>query len=240
MARVTVRPTPPPSRVNPGPPLEPPLRGYLSFMTAPILLIDNFDSFTYNIVHLLRSLGVPPGDIEVVRNTRLQLRQLSTYQAVISSPGPGLPETSGALLPAVEACIAQDVPYFGICLGLQALGMVCGGRLRRLAQVQHGVQHRCRRDAAHRLLDGLPDEFDVGRYHSWVIDEAGAPEALETLASTDGGVIQAAAHRTARAYGVQFHPESIMSPEAGPTIVGNFLRIAGVGARPAYATETAA
>ena len=199
----------------------------------PILLIDNFDSFTYNIVHLLRSLGVPLGDIEVVRNTRLQLGQLPTYRAVVSSPGPGLPETSGALLAAVETCLREDVPYFGICLGLQALGMVCGGRLRRLSQVQHGVQHSCHRDAHHPLLAGLPDDFDVGRYHSWVVDEAAVPPALQVLASTEGGVVQAAAHRSARAYGVQFHPESIMSPEAGPAILRNFLELA---AAPTHAT----
>ena len=206
--------------------------------SAPILLIDNFDSFTYNIVHLLRSLGVPLGDIEVVRNTRLQLEQLPTYRAVISSPGPGLPETSGSLLPAVAACLEQDIPYFGICLGLQALGMVSGGRLRRLAQVHHGVQHRCRRDVAHALLDGLEAEFDVGRYHSWVIDEAAVPDDLQVLASTDGGVIQAAAHRTAPAYGVQFHPESIMSPVAGPVILRNFL--ASASAQVSVASEAAA
>ena len=191
-----------------------------------LLLIDNFDSFTYNIVHLLRSLGVPPEDIEVVRNTRLRLEELPRYRAVISSPGPGLPETSGLLLPTVEMCLRKNIPYFGICLGLQALGMAAGGKLRRLDEVQHGVQHECDVVERDRLLAGLPDRFDVGRYHSWVIDEDTAPADLRVLASTEGGVIQAVAHRMAPAYGVQFHPESIMSPESGPAILRNFLQIA--------------
>ena len=200
--------------------------------TDRILLIDNFDSFTYNIVHLLRSLGVEPGRIDVVRNTRLELDGLGAYQAVISSPGPGLPETSGALLPALKRCLDARIPYLGICLGLQALGMACGGSLRRLAQVRHGVQHACQLRADDPLFEGLPDEFDVGRYHSWVIDEATLPATLRVTAATDDGVIQAASYVEGPAWGVQFHPESIMSPEAGPRIMANFLSIAAAGLSP--------
>ena len=209
-----------------------------------LLLIDNFDSFTYNIVHLLRSLGVGLEDIDVVRNTRLQLDQLPTYDAVLSSPGPGLPETSGALLGAVRLCLRQNLPYFGVCLGLQALGMATGGKLRRLDRVQHGVQHECRVVERGKLLSGLPDRFDVGRYHSWVIDEDDAPSDLRVLASTEDGVIQAVEHRSAPAFGVQFHPESIMSPESGPAILRNFLDLARAAsatpaaAQPATATTT--
>lgn len=198
-------------------------------MTTPeILLIDNFDSFTYNIVHLLRSLGVDLVHIDVVRNTRVEVARLADYRAVISSPGPGLPETSGHLLAAVEACVDDRRPYLGICLGLQALGMTLGGSLRRLRQVQHGVQHVCSKRCDDPLLRGLGDAFDVGRYHSWVVDEAAAPGDMVVLAESEGGVIQAARHRTAPAWGVQFHPESIMSPEAGPIIMQNFLDLAGV------------
>lgn len=197
-------------------------------MPAHILLVDNFDSFTYNIVHLLRSLGVSPDRIDVVRNTRLRLDRLDAYDAVLSSPGPGLPETSGELLDAVAQCLRQHIPYFGICLGHQALGLAAGGRLRRLAQVRHGVQHACHVAATDPLLDGLTERFDVGRYHSWAIDEAAVPTELRVLAATDDGVIQAIAHHSAPAYGVQFHPESIMSPQAGPTILRNFLRLANV------------
>ncbi len=194
--------------------------------TDRILLIDNFDSFTYNIVHLLRTLGVALDRLDVVRNTRLDLDALIDYQAVISSPGPGLPETSGLLLPALAVCLEQQVPYFGICLGLQALGMAAGGRLRRLAQVRHGVQHACRLTAPSPIFEGLEDEFDVGRYHSWVIDEAALPSTLRVTAATDDGVIQAATYTEGPAFGVQFHPESIMTPEAGRIIVGNFLELA--------------
>ncbi len=199
----------------------------LTTESSRILLIDNFDSFTYNIVHLLRSLGIDADDVEVVRNTRLELDCLGEYDAVVSSPGPGLPETSGQLLATVDICLREQIPYLGICLGLQALGMATGGHLRRLAQVRHGVQHSCRVTSANPLLRGLPEDFDVGRYHSWVIDEATLPDSLNVIAATSDGVIQAAAYAHGPAWGVQFHPESIMSPEAGPIIVGNFLALAG-------------
>ncbi len=190
-----------------------------------ILLIDNFDSFTYNIVHLLRSLGVGLDRMDVVRNTRIDLDAITDYQAVISSPGPGLPETSGLLLPALKICLDERVAYLGICLGLQALGMATGGRLRRLSQVRHGVQHVCKLAAPDPIFAGLGERFDVGRYHSWVIDEATVPVTLRITAATDDGVIQAAAYTEGPAWGVQFHPESIMSPEAGPQIMANFLAL---------------
>ncbi len=192
-----------------------------------VLLIDNYDSFTYNIVHLLRDCGVAADDIIVLRNTEVQPSDLAGFDAVISSPGPGLPEDSGALLPCVQACLAEQIPYLGVCLGHQALGMALGGRLLRLDQVQHGVQHLCSRRAQNPLLTGLSQQFEVGRYHSWVVDPSSLPAGAEVLAiSESDGVIQAICARDSPAFGVQFHPESIMSVDAGPQIMRNFLNMA--------------
>ena len=196
-------------------------------MKAPlrILLIDNFDSFTYNIVHALRDLG--QSELNVLRNHQLPLDRMADYDLVLASPGPGLPEDSGDLLKAVEICLLEKIPYLGICLGLQALGIACGGRLQRLHRVAHGVEEICENLApAHPLFDRLPPKFPIGRYHSWALDPQHLSPQLEVLATTDDGVIQAAAHRIYPAFGVQFHPESIMTAQAGPQILNNVLQIA--------------
>lgn len=189
-----------------------------------VLLIDNYDSFTYNVVHLLRDCGV--GQTTVLRNDVLDVGELHAYDAVIASPGPGLPAESGQLLDAVRVCLAEGLPYLGICLGHQALGEAVGARLAQLEDVRHGVQHVCHVARPHELLDGLKSEFDVGLYHSWVVSDVDLPPDFEPLAFTDYGTIQAAHVPGERAYGLQFHPESIMSPNAGPTIMRNFLHLA--------------
>ena len=196
-----------------------------------LLLIDNYDSFTYNVVHVLRDLGVE--DVDVRRNTQVSAKDIPWYGAVIASPGPGLPCDAGQLMPCIEACLQRELPYLGICLGHQALGEVCGYNLRRIDQVYHGVQDRCTVHRDHALLTGLGEGFDIGRYHSWVVDglvaRGGAvdgEEQLDCLATSADGVCQAMAHRSKPSFGVQFHPESIMAVEAGPSILRNFLTIA--------------
>ena len=190
----------------------------------PLLLIDNYDSFTFNVVHLLRDCG--EHDVVVVRNDELDVHELGRYSAVVASPGPGLPEESGDLLAAVRFCLEHDVPYLGICLGHQALGEACGAQLTQLSRVRHGVQHTCTVSEPHELLEGVPMEFEVGLYHSWVVDDDDMPPSFAPLAYTSYGTIQAAHVPGKRAYGLQFHPESIMSPDVGPRIMRNFLDLA--------------
>lgn len=189
-----------------------------------MLLVDNYDSFTYNVVHLLRDCGAE--QVTVLRNDELDLSELDAYGAVVASPGPGLPSESGQLLDAVRRCLGDGVPYLGICLGHQALGEAVGARLVRLGDVRHGVQHTCHVARPHELFDGLTSEFAVGLYHSWVVSDEDLPPDLEPLAFTSYGTIQAAHVPGERAYGVQFHPESIMSPAAGPRLMRNFLELA--------------
>ena len=186
-----------------------------------ILLIDNYDSFTFNIVHLLREVGV--ADISVKRNTEINMVDLEAYHAVIASPGPGLPAESGSLMKVVRYCLDNDKPYLGICLGHQALGEAVGARLEQLQAVKHGVQEPCTQSCFSRLLKDVPKTFDIGRYHSWVVGKHDLPSVFEVLAESKDGVIQAAKIKDKNAFGLQFHPESIMSAAIGKTILSNFL-----------------
>jgi len=186
-----------------------------------ILLIDNYDSFTYNVVHLLREVGVT--DITVKRNTEIEIAKLINYDAVIASPGPGLPAESGRLLEAVQFCLDNNKPYLGICLGHQALGEAVGAKLQQLSAVKHGIQEPCIQVGKSDLLAGLPRTFDIGRYHSWVVGKENLPAEFEVLATSQDDVIQAAKVKDKIAYGLQFHPESIMSDVVGKTILRNFL-----------------
>ncbi|MFK8055608.1 MAG: aminodeoxychorismate/anthranilate synthase component II [Saprospiraceae bacterium] len=189
-----------------------------------ILLIDNYDSFTFNVVHLLRQAGV--SDITVKRNTALALESLKSYDAVLASPGPGLPSDSGSLMEAVHYCLQHSIPYLGICLGHQALGEAMGAKLKQLDAVKHGVQEPCSQVVSSDLLHKLPSTFEIGRYHSWVVDKDELPSEFEVLAESTDGVIQAASVKGKPAFGLQFHPESIMSEAVGKTILLNFLNLA--------------
>lgn len=189
-----------------------------------ILLIDNYDSFTYNVVHLLREVGADA--VDVVRNTAVDLSSLPGYTAVIASPGPGLPNTSGALPQAVKLCLQTLTPYLGICLGHQALGEATGAVLKRLPQVRHGIQDQIHLLEQDPLFDQLPERLRVGRYHSWIVEELGRPDNFQALARSEDGVLQAARVAGIPAYGLQFHPESIMTAAAGPQILSNFLNLA--------------
>ena len=183
-----------------------------------IVIIDNYDSFTYNLAHLVRELG---GEVTVLRNDRFGLEELEAYDKILLSPGPGIPSEAG-LMPEVIRLYAGRKPILGICLGEQGIGEAFGGTLVNLASVFHGVQTPCRRTADDSLFAGLPDEFPVGRYHSWVVDAATLPACLECTAVSPEGQVMALRHRTLDIRGLQFHPESVLTPD-GAKIIANWL-----------------
>jgi anthranilate synthase component 2 len=184
-----------------------------------ILVLDNYDSFTYNLVHLVRALG---HSVDVARNDRIELAALEAYDKILLSPGPGVPSEAGILLDVVRAYAGRK-SILGVCLGQQAVGEAFGARLVNLAQVYHGVAtdiHVCA--PAEQLFDGLPATFTAGRYHSWVVDATSLPETLEVTATDAQGQIMALRHRTLDVRGVQFHPESVLTPQ-GERIIRNWL-----------------
>lgn len=183
-----------------------------------LLILDNYDSFTYNIVHAVRSLGVNP---DVARNDRIDIAAIADYDKIIISPGPGIPSEAG-ILPEMLAEYADKKSILGICLGHQAIGECFGASLRNLDNVYHGISSTIRITDRDCLFDGLPETIDVGRYHSWVIDRHGLPDDLAVTAVSDDGEIMAVRHRRYDVRGVQFHPESILTP-CGQKILGNWL-----------------
>lgn len=185
-----------------------------------IIIIDNYDSFTYNLAHLVRELGAV---VKVVRNDQFAIEELETFDKIILSPGPGIPEEAGLLLDVIKA-YAGKKPILGVCLGEQAIGQVFGGKLTNLKHVFHGVQTPVFLMKANDsyLFQGLPDVINVGRYHSWVVDQDGFPEQLVTTAVSNEGQIMALRHRTFDIQGIQFHPESILTPD-GKIIISNWL-----------------
>ncbi len=182
-----------------------------------IVIIDNYDSFTYNLSHLVKALGA---DVTVVRNDRFELEDLKVFDKIILSPGPGIPSEAG-LLTNVVRCYAAVKPILGVCLGHQAIGEVFGGKLKNLDKVFHGVAT----EGTHTddpLFADVPQRFTMGRYHSWVVDSDGLPACLEIIAKSDEGQIMALRHKTFNVRGIQFHPESVLTPQ-GDIIVRNFL-----------------
>lgn len=183
-----------------------------------LLILDNYDSFTYNIVHAVRELGAEP---VVRRNDRISLDDVDAFDKIIISPGPGIPSEAGILAALLER-YATSKPILGICLGHQAIGERFGARLRNLAQVYHGIKSTITVTEPDYIFAGLPDKIDVGRYHSWVVDKEGLPDCLEVTAVSPDGEIMAMRHRSLDVRGVQFHPESILTPQ-GMTIIRNWL-----------------
>lgn len=182
------------------------------------VIIDNYDSFTFNLSHLLRELGA---EVTVLRNDCFKLEDLEQYDKIVLSPGPGIPSEAG-LLQSVIRTYAGRKPMLGVCLGHQAIGEVFSGRLTNLAEVFHGVQTLCHITAEDYIFDGLGKTISVGRYHSWVVDTADFPAALEVTAVSDEGQIMALRHRNYDIHGIQFHPESVLTPD-GKRIIENFL-----------------
>lgn len=184
-----------------------------------ILVFDNYDSFTYNIVHALRELGEQP---DVVRNDKVTLDEIEKYDKIIISPGPGIPEEAGILMEVLRR-YADKKPILGVCLGHQAIGENFGAKLLNLPEVFHGVSTPVKVIKKDYLFEGLPETLNVGRYHSWVVDSKSFPtDSLEVLATDSEGMIMALRHKEYDIRGVQFHPESVLTPE-GIKIIENWL-----------------
>lgn len=184
-----------------------------------IVIIDNYDSFTYNLSHLLKEQGA---DVTVVRNDKFELKDLEQYDKIVLSPGPGIPSEAGLLLDVIRTYAGRK-PILGVCLGHQAIGEVFGASLENLKEVYHGVQTEGTQLGNDYIFEGLPERVMMGRYHSWVVAKDSVPECLEVTAMSDDGEIMAMRHRQYDIHGIQFHPESVLTPE-GKTIVGNFLK----------------
>jgi len=187
-----------------------------------ILVLDNYDSFTYNLVQYIRELGFE--DIDVRRNDAITLDEVEHYAAIVLSPGPGLPAEAG-IMPELIRRYAPHKPILGVCLGQQAIGEAFGGTLENLSAVFHGVDtpiEVTRSDEP--LFSGLPSVFRAGRYHSWVVKKEGFPDDLEITAQDEDGAIMALRHKTYNVRGVQFHPESIMT-EHGRQMLANFFEL---------------
>ncbi len=185
-----------------------------------ILIFDNYDSFTYNLLHVVKSLGYT--GVDVIRNDRIDLSSVEQYDKIILSPGPGLPEEAGLLMPLIRQ-YAGTKSILGVCLGHQAIGEVFGAKLENIPFVFHGVQTPIYMTAPDYLFDRIPDEILVGRYHSWIVSKQDFPSELEITAVDKSDDIMALKHRVLDVHGVQFHPESILTPE-GIQIIQNFLQ----------------
>lgn len=182
----------------------------------PVLLLDNFDSFTYNLFDYICDLGY---EVEVVRNDALDFNNLDQYSHIVLSPGPGLPNSAGCMMDLIQHQLTQK-PILGVCLGMQALAMQFGDELFNLDNVRHGIQMNCEKLGESILLEGLPQNFSVGLYHSWAI--SGKSKDLKSTSISSDGVIMSVENTAKKCFGVQFHPESIMTPE-GKNILKNFL-----------------
>ena len=201
-------------------------------VTKMFLLIDNYDSFTYNLYHFLGELGA---QVVVRRNDALTAEAALAMapQGIIMSPGPCDPDRAGICVELVEAA-AGRMPLLGVCLGHQAIGQAFGGRIVRAPTPMHGKLSPIRHDGT-GVFDGLPSPFSATRYHSLVVERASLPDCLKVTAETEDGLIMGLAHRRLPVYGVQFHPESIAS-EHGHRLLANFLRLAGRNAAPLAAS----
>lgn len=187
-----------------------------------VLLIDNYDSFTYNLVHQIE--GVLGYAIEVKKNDEVALSEIEAYDCLVLSPGPGLPDEAGLLKEIIQTYGATK-RIFGVCLGLQAIGEVFGAKLKNLTTVYHGLETKIyKTETDCRLFDGLEAEFNAGRYHSWTIDETTLPKKLLVTGRDEQQEIMSIRHIDYPIYGVQYHPESIMT-EHGDLILSNFFSI---------------
>lgn len=189
-----------------------------------ILIIDNYDSFTYNLVHLVENIISKP--VEVFRNDKISLDEVSQYDKIILSPGPGLPSEAGIMNELIKK-YASEKPILGVCLGHQAIGEAFGGKLINLDKVYHGVAtpvNIIERSEGKDLYNNLPDEIIAGRYHSWIIADVDFPEELIVTARDQNGQIMGIRHQSYPCYGVQFHPESVLTPE-GVKILKNWVEL---------------
>jgi anthranilate synthase component 2 len=185
-----------------------------------ILIIDNYDSFTYNLVHLVNEIGL---QCDVWRNDKFNIEDVDAYDKIILSPGPGIPSEAGLLLDVIKK-YSSTKSIFGVCLGQQAIAEVFGGELYNLKQPMHGIATPIKvTDASEKLFVGLPESFKVGRYHSWVVDEKSIPDVLTVTAiDEEDNSVMALRHKEYDVRGVQFHPESILT-EFGKEMMANWI-----------------
>jgi anthranilate synthase component II len=185
-----------------------------------ILVFDNYDSFTYNLVHLVEK--ITHEKVDVFRNDQISLEAVNAYDKIILSPGPGVPEEAGLLLPLIKKYAATK-SILGVCLGHQAIGQAFGGTLKNLDKVYHGVATKINITDGHApVLKGLGKAIEVGRYHSWIIAMENFPDQLQITAVDENNYIMALQHKTYDVQGVQFHPESVLTPD-GEKIMRNWL-----------------
>ena len=183
-----------------------------------IFLIDNYDSFTYNLLYYLEELGC---EVTVKRNDKFELDEIINYDAILISPGPGIPEEAGKIIEVIKMYF-DTKNIFGVCLGQQAIAEAFGGKLRNLAKVYHGVSSKINLKDSDIIFDNISSDLDVGRYHSWVVEEP-IPDCLEILAYDDKNHIMALKHKELNITGVQFHPESILTNQ-GKEMLKNWLK----------------
>ena len=183
-----------------------------------IVIIDNYDSFTYNLSHLIKEIGA---EVTVIRNDQFTLNQLERFDKIVLSPGPGIPSEAGLLIDVIKTYKGRK-PILGVCLGHQAIGEVFGGTLENLSDVFHGVATEGTQFSNDYIFDSLPKRITMGRYHSWVVSRENFPTCLEVTAVSDEGQIMALKHKNYDIHGIQFHPESVLTPE-GKTILRNFI-----------------
>ncbi len=199
-----------------------------------ILIVDNYDSFTYNLVHLINELGL---ECEVWRNDQFKLEDIAQFDKIILSPGPGIPSEAGLLLDVIKA-YAPTKSIFGVCLGQQAIAEVFGGSLYNLSRPMHGIATPVKvTDTAEPLFVGLPEQINVGRYHSWVVSKEDLPNDLVVTAIDEkDNSIMALRHKTLDVRGVQFHPESVLT-EYGKEMMRNWLNISTSGSEEKQAAS---
>jgi para-aminobenzoate synthetase component 2 len=187
-----------------------------------ILVIDNYDSFVFNLVQYLQQLGA---ECTVVRNDAISVEEASAYDGVLISPGPGTPERAGISVEMIKYCAEKSIPLFGVCLGHQAIGVAFGATVSRAPELLHGktslVFHK-----QQGVLDDLPSPFTATRYHSLCVEKESIPEVLEITSATESGVIMSMQHKTLPIQGVQFHPESVLT-EHGHLMLANWLELCG-------------
>lgn len=191
-----------------------------------ILILDNYDSFTYNLVQMVEEIS--NASVDVYRNDEISLEQVAEYDKIILSPGPGIPSEAGILLPLIKSYAATK-SILGVCLGHQAIGEVFGAELINLSRVYHGVSNQIKlvtslvtSNFQNDWFKGLDHEIEVGRYHSWVLNEKNVPAEIEVTAIDESGMIMALRHRKYDVQGVQFHPESVLTP-LGRKMMQNWL-----------------
>ena len=184
------------------------------------LVLDNYDSFTYNLVQIIEKiLGEK---VDVYRNDEISLEEIEKYDKIILSPGPGIPDEAGILKQVIKQ-YAPGKSIFGVCLGEQAIGEVFGAKLENMKEVYHGVATKMKVKKEDPLFDHIPRVFEAGRYHSWIVSKDDLPDDLEVTCEDDSGRIMAIRHKKYDVTGVQFHPESVLTPE-GYKIIENFLK----------------